>query len=115
MKEAVKIVSNSFGIKKLFREALVSVSAVDEDVVSKVHFELVVKTIHARAGQVFQWFHEALVGHYSKKLNVEFRKMLQITAKSSKNKDIVKTERHKDDQHNDELTRSGESCMYALF
>ena len=39
MKEAVKIVSNSFGIKKLFREALVSVSAVDEDVVSKVHFD----------------------------------------------------------------------------
>ena len=111
MKDAVKVVSSNVGINRLFREGLATLPALDEDVVSKCHLKLVVKTINAIAGQVFKQFHEAFVGHYSKKLNVQFRKMLQVTSKSSKNKDIVKTEQIKDDEEENELTQAGEPCM----
>ena len=85
MKYAVKAVSSNVGINRLFREVLASVPALDEDVVSKCHLKLVVKTINAIAGQVFKQFHQTFVGNYSKKFNVEFRKMLQVT-KAAKTK-----------------------------
>ena len=36
------------------------------------------------------------IGHYSKKLNVEFRKAIQIGTKISKHKDVVKVEKEED-------------------
>ena len=55
-------------------------------------FQYSKKTLNARAGSVFKWYHDRLIGHYSKKLNVEFRKVLQVKAKSNKHKSVKKKE-----------------------
>ena len=36
--------------------------------------EVILKVIHARAGTIFHIFIERFIGHYSNKINVEFRK-----------------------------------------
>ena len=56
------------------------------------------KVIHARSGKIFYIFIERFIGHYSKKINVEFRKSLQVTEKNKQKKAKVKTEKEKNDE-----------------
>ena len=62
-----------------------------------VNLEGVEKVIHASAGTVFKLFHELFIGHYSKKINVEFRENLQVEAKTKANKDRVKKKEEDED------------------
>ena len=98
--DAVKVISKNPSLNKFFREALVGIPKVKEVVISTCHYELVLKAIHSRAGQVFKIFHEKFIGHYSKKINVAFRNALQCKAKDTKNKDREKTETKQDDDEN---------------
>ena len=98
--DAVKVISTNPSLNKFFREALVGIPVVEEVVISKCHYELVLKAIHSRAGQVFKVFHETFIGHYSKRINVAFRNALQCKAKETKNKDRVKTETKQDEDDN---------------
>ena len=58
--------------------------------------KLVLKTMNARAGTIFKQFHDHFIGHYSKTLNVEFRKSLQVTAKKFKHSTDPKKEEEED-------------------
>ena len=66
---------------ELFKDALGDIPAHDDKVVRRRFYEVVMKTINARAGSVFKLFHELFVGHYSNKINIEFRKTLQVQPK----------------------------------
>ena len=78
-----KILGNTVSYK-LFKEATVVIPGIEETIVRQVHVKLVLKTMNARAGTIFKQFHNHFIGHYSKTLNVEFRKSLQVTAKTFK-------------------------------
>ena len=91
MKEAVKSITNNKSLLQLFREALPIISATNEGVIRRCETEVILKVIHARAGTIFHIFIEQFIGHYSNKINVEFRKNLQVTEKNKQNKAKVKT------------------------
>ena len=86
MKEAVKCITNNKSLLQLFREALPIISTTNEGVIRKCETEVILKVIHARAGTIFHIFIERFIGHYSNKINVEFRKNLQVTEKNKQNK-----------------------------
>ena len=48
--------------------------------------------MHAQAGNIFKQFFDQFIGHYSDKINVEFRKILQVTEKNKLQKGKVKKE-----------------------
>ena len=77
---------------ELFKDTLGDIPAHDDKIVSRCFYEVVIKEINARAGSVFKLFHELYVGHYSNKINVEFRKILQVQAKNKHQKDTIKKE-----------------------
>ena len=78
-----RILSNN-NLYTLFQMALFVQPEIEEEIIRRCYFEVVEKVIHASAGTVFKLFRELLSGHYSKTINVEFRKNLQVQAKSKK-------------------------------
>ena len=82
MLEAKKNIVSSKSFFSLFEEALLALPAVDERVVSMYFKVVVVKIINAQAGTVFKVFHELFIGYYLNKINVEFRKILQVQTKN---------------------------------
>ena len=103
MLEAKRIITGDETIYGSFKDALVKNAATNSKVARECHAAIVVKTIHARAGNIFKQFQELFVGHYSKKVNVELRKTLQVQTKSKHQKSVVKVEKHEEeDEHEDE-------------
>ena len=92
MKEAASEILGNRSLYGKFKKAMVKLPGIGETEISRCHFNIVKKTLNARAGSVFKWYHDRLIGHYSKKLNVEFRKVLQVKAKSNKHKSVKKKE-----------------------
>ena len=76
-----------------FKNSFSKLPDVGDTVIARCHREVVLKIIKARAGTVFKLFHERYLGHYSKRLTVEFRKSLQCAAKSNKQKTEPKLEK----------------------
>ena len=91
MKEAVKSITNNKNLLQLFREALPIIHVTNEGVIRRCETEVILKVIHARAGTIFHIFIERFIGNYSNKINVEFRKNLQVTEQNKQNKAKVKT------------------------
>ena len=87
-----KILGNAT-IFKCFMNSFGEVTNIHKDVNVKCHKEIVMKCMRARAKTVFSLFHERYLGHYSKRLNVEFRKTLQVSAKNKKHKIEPKVEK----------------------
>ena len=92
MLEARRSTMNNATLYKKFKHLFSTLPNFREDILTRCHKELVLKSIKARVGTVFKLFHDHFIGHYSKRLNVEFRKILQITAKNSKQKEKIKLE-----------------------
>ena len=78
-----KTLSNA-GFYVLFKKATTLLPGIAEETLRKCHSEILNKTINARAGTIFKQFHDLFIGHYSKTLNVEFRKYLQCASKKAK-------------------------------
>ena len=97
MKEAVTTITNSKTLYAMFKEALPTIPALDEKVVRRCYTEVTLKAIHARAGTIFKQFFDRFIGHYSDKINIEFRKTLQVTEKNKQQKGKVKKEKGNDD------------------
>ena len=82
--EAKNSITSNKNLYALFQRALLVQPEIDEEVIRRCYLEVVEKVINASAGTVFKLFHELFIGHYSKKINVEFRKNLQVQAKMEK-------------------------------
>ena len=95
--EAKNSITSNKNLYALFQRALLVQPEIDEEVIRRCYLEVVEKVINASAGTVFKLFHELFIGHYSKKINVEFRKNLQVQAKTRKNKDRVKKKEEDED------------------
>ena len=101
MSEAKRLLVGDETLLGFFKEALFPKAVVDDKVVSRTHTEIVIKTINARAGSIFETFQDLFVGHYSKKVNVELRKTLQVQSKSKHQKTVVKIEKDEDEDEVD--------------
>ena len=75
-----------------FKTSFSEVPEVGDTVIVRCHRKVVLKIIKARAGTVFKLFHERYLGHYSKRLTIEFKKGLHCAAKSNKHKIEPKVE-----------------------
>ena len=64
---------------------------INEGVIRRYETEVILKVIHARAGTIFHIFIDRFIGDYSNKINVDFRKNLQVTETNKQNKAKVKT------------------------
>ena len=90
---ARKIVLGNATIFKCFKSSFPEAPEVGEDVYVRYHHEIFLKSIRSCAGTVFKFFQDRYLGHYSKHLNVEFRKTLQCAAKNSKHEMEPKVEK----------------------
>ena len=66
MLEAKRIIKGDKRLYGCFKEAFFSQPVKYDKVVSTCHAEVVIKTINARAGNIFATFQDLFVGHYSK-------------------------------------------------
>ena len=98
MKDAFTNITRNKHLFALFNEALPTMPAKNEKVVRRCYTEVTVKAMHARAGTIFKLFFERYIGHYSDKINVEFRKTLQVTEKNKLQKSKVKTEKENQEE-----------------
>ena len=90
MKEASTNILENKSLYSCFK-SLITLPGIGEEAISRCHFNIVKKTLNARAGVVFKLFHDKFIGHYSKMVNMAFRTTLQASAKSTKQKDLIKT------------------------
>ena len=93
MNDARNIILKNATIFKCFMDSFQECTHINNEVYVRCHKEIVMKCIKSRAKTVFSFFHDRYLGHYSKRLNVEFRKSLQVTAKNSKQKIEPKVEK----------------------
>ena len=68
MLEAKRIINGEKRLYGCFKESFFSQPVKYDKVVSRCHAEVVIKTINARAGNIFATFQDLFVGHYSKKI-----------------------------------------------
>ena len=93
MNNARKMILNNATIFKCFINSFEEVTHIKNDVYVRCHKGIVMKCMKARAKTVFKFFNENYLGHYSKRLNVEFRKSLQVSAKNKRHKIEPKVEK----------------------
>ena len=97
MKDARKKLLSNAGIYVLFKKETTLLPGIAEETLRKCHSELLNKTINARAGTIFKQFHDLFIGHYSKTLNVEFRKYLQCASKKAKHSSDATNEEYEEE------------------
>ena len=96
MKEAYTSIIENKSLYNVF-EVQIQLPGIEERAISRCHFNIVKKTLNARAGSIFKLFHDKFIGHYSKHLSVVFRTALQAKTESSKHKTFIKQE--KEEEH----------------
>ena len=81
----------------LFKKATTILPGIRENTVRKYYDEILNNPINVRAGTIFKQFHDLFIGHYSKTLNVEFRKYLQCASKKAKHSTDATNEEYEEE------------------